>query len=358
MKRLLQISDYVDDVKLVATLDLPWDKLCGKTILITGGTGLIGSFLIDVLAASELDCKVLLFGRSEEKARARFAEYWDAGWIEFVKWDAVCGISEPLNTRKGESIVSIDYVLHLASNTHPVAYATDPIGTITTNVIALNNLLSLAAEKKATRFLFASSNEIYGENRGDVELFDEKYCGYIDCNTLRAGYPESKRCGEALCQAYIRQTNLDCVIARLTRTYGPTILATDTKAISQFFNNALKSEDIVLKSEGNQYYSYQYVADSVSGLLMILLKGECGAAYNIADESGDITLRDLAALIAAQSGRKVVFDVPNIVEAAGFSKATKARLDGSRLHSLGWTPFYGIKNGVLRNYEILKGASA
>lgn len=339
MKRLLEIPEYVEDVKRVASLPLPWEKLRGKTLLITGGTGLIGSFLIDVLNAANLDCKVLLFGRSEEKAKTRFSEYWDSGWLTFVKWDAAAATLPAVSS-------PVDFVLHLASNTHPVAYATDPIGTITTNVLALNNLLSLAAEKKSTRFLFASSNEIYGENRGDVELFDEKYCGYIGCNTLRAGYPESKRCGEALCQAYLKQKGLDCVIARLTRTYGPTILPTDTKAISQFFNNALKGEDIVLKSEGRQYFSYQYVSDSVSGLLTVLLKGTSGEAYNIADESGDITLRDLAALIAKQAGRKVIFDLPNAVESAGFSKATKARLDGRKLKSLGWAPHYGIEAGV------------
>ena len=347
MKRLLEIPEYVEDVRRVASLDLPWEKLRGKTVLITGGTGLIGSFLIDVLVAAKLDCTILLLGRSEDKAKARFAEYWDAGWIHFVKWDAASTTLPIVESAVG-------YVLHLASNTHPVAYATDPIGTITTNVIALNNLLSLAADKNASRFLFVSSNEIYGENRGDVEIFDEKYCGYIDCNTLRAGYPESKRCGEALCQAYIKQRGLDCVIARLTRTYGPTILPTDTKAISQFFNNALKGEDIVLKSDGGQYYSYQHVADSVSGLLFVLLKGRVGEAYNIADESGDITLRDLAAFIAAQAGRKVVFELPDAVESVGFSKATKARLGGSKIKELGWIPFFGIKKGVSKNYQILK----
>lgn len=346
MKRLLEISEYIEDVKRVATSDLPWEKLRGKTILITGGTGLVGSFLIDVLAAAKLGCTILLFGRSEEKAKARFAEYWEEGWIRFIKWDAT---SVALPTVDG----AVDFVLHLASNTHPVAYATDPIGTIATNVIALNNLLALASDKKASRFLFASSNEIYGENRGDVELFDEKYCGYIDCNTLRAGYPESKRCGEALCQAYIKQNGLDCVIARLTRTYGPTILPTDTKAISQFFNNARKGEDIVLKSEGKQYYSYQYVSDSVSGLLTVLLKGDVGEAYNIAAESGDITLCDLAKLIAEQAGRKVVFDVPNAVEAAGFSRATKARLDGKKLQRVGWKPCYDVIRGININLSIL-----
>ena len=347
MKRLLEIPEYVENVKRVAALALPWEKLRGKTILVTGGTGLIGSYLIDVLNAANLGCQILLLGRTEEKAKGRFLEYWDSGFIRFVKWDAA---ASNLPSIEGP----VDFVVHLASNTHPVAYAIDPIGTIATNVIALNNLLEFAAAKKSSRFLFASSNEIYGENRGDVEFFDEKYCGYIDCNTPRAGYPESKRCGEALCQAYIMQKGLDCVVARLTRTYGPTILPTDTKAISQFFNNALKGEDIVLKSEGKQYYSYQYVADSVSGLLVVLLKGNSGEAYNIADASGDVTLHELALLIATLAGKKVVFEHPNAVESVGFSKATKARLNGGKLRSLGWCPVYNVRRGVEMNYRIMR----
>ena len=120
---------------------------------------------------------------------------------------------------------------------------------------------------------------IYGENRGDTELFDESYCGYIDCNTLRAGYPESKRCGEALCQAYKKQKGVDVVVARLTRSFGPTLQLTDTKALTQFLKNGLNKENIVLKSAGTQYYSYTYAADAVTGLLTVLLQGESGAAY-------------------------------------------------------------------------------
>ena len=116
----------------------------------------------------------------------------------------------------------------------------------------------------------------------------------------------------------------------------------NTRALSQFIKKAIAGEDIVLKSAGTQYFSYTYMADAVSGLLYALLEGENGEAYNIADESGDIVLKDLAELIADIGGKKVVFEVPDAIEVAGYSKATKARLDGSKLRALGWEPKYDL----------------
>ena len=272
---------YLKDVYNITSIDLPWDIITDESILLSGATGLIGSFLIDVIMEKnindDLNCTIYALGRNEEKFKNRFSKYIDNPLLKFRQYD----IKQPLHF---DDLGTVDYVLHLASNTHPMLYSTDPIGTITTNIIGVQNMLDFAFEHNATRFAFASSNEMYGENRGDVELFDEDYCGYINCNTLRAGYPESKRCGEALCQAYKSQKGLDVVIPRITRTYGPTMLMSDTKAISQFIKKSIAGEDIVLKSAGTQYYSYTYVADAVSGLLYVLLCGENGEAYNIADD--------------------------------------------------------------------------
>ena len=348
---LYQNALYQEDICGTAGLVLPWEKLQGSSILLSGATGLIGSFLVDVIMEKNgkdgLNCTVYALGRSEERAKTRFSKHTDDPRLVFIPYD----VKEPFCW---DGPADISYVLHLASNTHPLQYSTDPIGTITTNIIGLQNLLEFAASHHARRFAFASSNEIYGENRGDAELFDEDYCGYINCNTMRAGYPESKRCGEALCQAYKAQKGLDIVIPRLTRSYGPTMLKTDTKAISQFIRKGVSGEDIVLKSAGTQYYSYQYMADSVSGLLTVLLCGENGEAYNIAEEHSDICLKDLAAIIAEMNGKHVVFEIPDAVEAAGYSTATKARLDGSKLAVLGWKPRYDIKSGLERTVRILK----
>lgn len=337
---------YLQDIRDVGALELPWEQLCGRSILISGATGMIGSFLIDVLMEKGLDVTVYALGRNEEKARARFARWWEDPLFVFVP----CDINKGLNL----NVQAVDYVFHAASNTHPVAYATDPIGTITTNIIGTDNLLSFAAEHGVRRVLFASSVEVYGENRGDQEYFTEDYCGYIDCNTLRAGYPESKRAGEALCQAYIRQKGLDVVIPRLARTYGPTMLMSDTKALSQFIKKGIAGEDIVLKSAGTQLFSYTYVADAVSAVLYCLFNGQCGEAYNVADSSSDITLRDLAGIIADCVGTKVVFDLPDATESAGYSKATKAIMDSRKLRALGWSARYDMRAGLERTIRILK----
>ena len=150
------------------------------------------------------------------------------------------------------------------------------------------------------------------------------------------------------------QKGLDITIARLTRSYGPTMLFSDTKAISQFIKKSIANEDIVLKSTGEQYYSYTYMADAASGLFWIMLAGKSGEAYNIAEEHSDITLRNLASVLAEINGKKVVFEIPDSIEAAGYSKATKARLDGHKLQELGWTPRYNIKSGLKRTIDILK----
>lgn len=341
---------YFQDVINTSNIDIPWDKLINKSILISGSTGMIGSFLIDVLMykneKKETNIHIYALGRNENKAKDRFGNYFTNPLFTFIEHDINNSLSIDIN--------KIDYVLHLASNTHPVLYSTKPIDTITTNIIGTKNMLDFSVEHNADRFVFASSVEVYGENRGDEELFNEDYCGYINSNTLRAGYPEAKRCGEALCQAYRKEKNLDVVIPRLSRTYGPTMLLSDTKAISQFILKAVNNEDIILKSEGNQLYSYCYVADAVAGLLVTMLKGENGQAYNIASKDSDITLKELANICANCSNTKVIFEIPNDIEKAGYSKATKALFDISKINNIGYQSLTSISDGINKTIVLIK----
>lgn len=341
---------YIADLDAVCALDLPWDTLAGKTVVISGATGMIGAFLVDVLMrkdeAEELGCDVVALGRSAGKAKARLP-YFGRDHFSFEEGSVTATGYRP--------VAPADYVLHLASSTHPRQYATDPIGTIRANVDGLQNLLEYSASCGA-RLLFASSVEIYGQNRGDVERFNEGYCGDIDCNTLRACYNESKRLGEAMCQAYRSQRGVGAVVARIARVYGPTLLPDDSKALSQFMHRSLAGEDVILKSQGTQRFSYLHVADAVSGLLHVLLLGADGEAYNLADEGSDVALKDLAALVAETGGVKVVFDPPDAQEAVGYSKATLALMDGSKARGLGWQTLYAIADGVCATMEQMSQA--
>ena len=343
---------YRSEIKEASELPINWSLLSGKTVLFTGATGMIASVMIDILmyrnqnlADNEQGVHVIAVSRNEEKAKKRFGVYWDSKYFTYLSHDITMPLPE---------LGTIHYILHAASNTHPRAYATDPIGTITANVQGTYQLLEYASIHNCERFFFFSSVEIYGENKNDVDKFEESYLGYINCNTTRAGYPESKRLGESLCNAYAVQKGQEFIIGRFSRVYGPTMAVDDSKAIAQFIRKAVAGEDIILKSEGNQLYSYTYVVDAATAALYILLHGENGSAINIADRDSDIALKDLAGYLAKEAGMKVIFELPDQVEKAGYSTATKALLDSTKIEQLGWKAKTGIADGLAKTVQILR----
>ena len=323
-----------EDIEKVAALPYQWDKLNNKVVMISGGTGFIGSFVTEVIKYRnekfDANAKVISLSRRGREC----GESYDT--VGYLKADI---------TRLISYNGSVDYILHLASNTHPKQYGEDPVGTITTNVIGCNNLLKLAVDKKAT-FLLASSVEIYGQ--GTEEPMDEKYCGYIDCNIARSGYNEAKRTCEALCQSYKQQYGNEVKIARLARVFGAD-KKQDTKAMSQFMDKAVAGEDIVLKSKGNQRFSYCYIADAVSGIFKVLLDGVNGEAYNIADEDDGLTLGRYAEFMARLAGKEVVYQIE---DDAAASRASYALLDCGKIKSIGWRPLFTVKKGLERTYRI------
>lgn len=343
---------YEQQIQMNMQKELPWDKLQGKTILLSGATGMLGKCLCDMLwefnrgqQGKEKPIRLLALSRNTESAKKRLEKCWEQDWFCY----ASCDVNEVI-----PELGKAEYVIHAASNTHPLQYANDSIGTITANIIGTKNLLDYAVAHETERFCFVSSVEVYGENRGDVEKFDENYLGYLDCNTLRAGYPESKRLGETLCNAYRQTYGLDFVIPRLSRVYGPTMLQSDTKAISQFIKKAAQKEDIVLKSEGNQKYSYSFVTDAAMGVLYTLLLGECANAYNIADRESDIMLKDLAQCLAQIADTQVIFELPEESEKRGYSTATKAMLDTGKLEQLGWQAQVHMSEGLKCTVEAVR----
>ena len=337
---------YIEDINNAIENIVGIEKLRNKIVFVTGASGLMGSFIVDVFRAlnkQNYNISIIVNGRSEEKLRKRFL-YMENDLIYLAQ-----DVTTPFSYDG-----PIDYIIHAASNCHPRAYVEDPMGIVMSNVVGTDNLLSLAKDKHA-KMLFISSAEVYGENRNGLEKYSEGDMGYINCNDLRACYNESKRCGETLCQCYHTKYNVEVVIVRPARIYGPTVQETDTKASSQFIKNALAGENIVLKSAGTQRFSYLHVADTVSGILTVLLNGKSCESYNIADEKSDVMLKDLAKIVADKAGTEVVFDIPEGSESVGFSRTDMAILDATKLKTeLGWKAKYDIKTGFERTIDILK----
>lgn len=346
---LLENEIYCSELDRINHAKNDWNKIDNHSFLIIGATGMIGSYMIDVLMRrnEELNANIHVFamGRSLERLKSRFSMYLNSNFFHMIEAD----VTQPISLDD-----KVDYIFHGASNTHPRAYATDPIGTIMTNLMGTQQVLDFAVNTNPKRIAFLSTVEIYGENRGDVEKFTEEYCGYIDCNTLRAGYPEGKRASESLCQAYIAKHDLDIVIPRICRTFGPTMLLNDSKASSQFILNAVNYEDIVLKSEGNQYFSYAYVGDIVYSLLYLMVNGENGEAYNIAVPEFDLHLKDLAQKLASINQKEVIFDFPDEEERKGFSKASQAILASEKISTLGWNSIFELEEVLKNTIEIIR----
>lgn len=317
------------------------ETLHGKTILITGATGMVGTHLIDALMLLG-DVKVYAVGRDKNRAMDRLGSYYDSPLFTFVEQD-VCN--------KFHSDIKPDIIIPLASNTHPLAYSQYPVETMLINIKGAEHALNLAVETGAT-VLYPSTVEVYGNAIGE-DTFSEDYTGKLNLSTSRSCYTESKRSAEAMCQSFIAEKGAKVKIVRLSRLFGPTMLMTDSKASSQFIKKALAHEDIILKSEGNQLFSYTYITDAVRAMLHVLIYGEVGTAYNISCESCDVRLKEFAGLCAQYNGKDVIFELPSETERKGFSVAQKAVLDNSRLRSIGWTPLYNMKEALWRTLDII-----
>ncbi len=318
------MSCYKDDILEIFQLDLPWEKLSGKNVLITGSTGLIGGCLVEVLMLNpHLDYHVYASGRNYERARKRFGGFWNSEYFHFIEHDVTSSL---------KSDIVFHYIIDAASNASPNFFLNNPVEVMKANIYGVSNLMEYGVRHKMERFLYISSGEVYGE--GDGRTFTEDYSGYIDSLSFRSCYPSSKRAAETLCVSYAIEYGSDVVIARPCHIYGPYFSENDNRVYAQFIRNVLRGEDILLKSAGTQFRSWCYVVDCVSALLYILLKGEQGHAYNIADANSNITIKALAELIADIAGRSVRIETAEVQSA--ISPISRAVFDTWKLQKLGW----------------------
>ena len=341
-------ESYKKDIEIAVNATVGIEKLFNSSVLIAGGSGLIGSFIADMLlfANSHRNANITVYAMdmSAERMTSRFSG---------LDTDRLHLVEHNVNELPGFSF-DADYIIHAASPAFPAAFNSDPVGTVMSNILGTKYLLDYGKAHGAKRMLYISSGEVYGQGDLSLESFDEAYAGYVDPTSARSCYPNGKRAAETLCVSYTKQFELDTVIVRPSHTYGPTVTKADNRANAQFVNKGLAGEDIVLNSAGNQMRSYTYLADSASAILTVLTTGESCNAYNIANSQSRTTIAGFAKEVAAQTGTKVIFADPDEVAKAEATPIVKQVLSSKKLEALGWQGQFTVEEGIKHTLQIMR----
>lgn len=331
------------DVREIVSTDLPWENLTGKTVLITGASGMIPAYAVYTLLAlnDELDLGITVLGMVRDIGKARRLLAFDADRPDFrlVEGDVRSGITLEQH---------VDVVIHGASPARPALHAVNPVDTIRANVQGAFNLLDLCVASDNAHFVLMSSAEVYGQQTDDDLLVSEDSYGAVDILNPRACYTEGKRAAETIAVSYRAQYGLPITIARFGHIYGPGMALDDGRVQADFTADIVAGRDITLNSDGGALRTYTYLADAISGMFAALLRGT-DTAYNIADRDGFITIKELAqAFTEARPDRRLRVRFAPGVDLSRFNPVKGLGLDDSRLRALGWSPHVGLRKGLDR----------
>lgn len=332
---------------LTEKYSIPWHKLRSKTVVITGAAGFLAAYMIETLLflneTKELDVTVIAVVRNRNGFAEKFNHHLKRSDLICIELD----ICVPLHIDR-----KIDFIIHAASQASPKYYATDPVGTLSANTLGTAQLLELARMNQVDGFLYFSSAEVYGEP-AHVPTAESDY-GYLDPLSVRSCYAESKRMGENMCVSWHHQYGVPAKIVRPFHTYGPGMRLDDGRVYADFVADVVKSRDILLKGDGLAKRAFCYLADATAGFWMVLLNGANAQAYNIGNPDGEISILDLANLLAG------LYPERQISVRFEHRKQTKDYLpsqisiscpDITLARSLGWCPLTSIESGFRKTIE-------
>ncbi|AZN37856.1 NAD-dependent epimerase/dehydratase family protein [Iodobacter ciconiae] len=342
-------SVFLEDFDKVISEKLNWEKFAGKTVLITGAAGFLPAYLVCSLLrlndSKKLSKPVRVLGlvRNIERANKRFHSYLDRSDFVLLEGD----VTNSFNM----SNESIHFIVHAASQASPKYYGSDPVGTLSANILGTANLLKLATIQPVDCFLFFSSSEIYGQLSEAALEAHESSCGSLDPMNVRSCYSESKRMGETMCVSWWHQYQVPIRVVRPFHTYGPGMLLNDGRVFADFVANVVEGKDITMNSDGSAIRAFCYLVDATIAYFYVMLNGENGQAYNVGNDEEVLSIANLAekvAQIIPDKQVKVIFNKRE--ETAGYMKSSVNRIvpNVSKLRALGWSPNYDVDSGFRR----------
>lgn len=346
MRNILKNDIYICDIKRVFEIsDLSLFK--GKTVLLTGGLGLICSSMVDLFLVYNdvynANIKIYVACRNERHFLSRYGEY---PCVKYIHYDAIKSI---------DFDIEVDYIIHGAGLASPELYVSKPVETMLSNINGIKNLLEYAKTHNVKRMLYISSSEVYG-TKDTSDAFEESQFGSVDINSIRASYSEAKRASEVLCKSYAFEYDIDVVIVRPGHIYGPTASPRDKRISSEFAYLAAKGKDLVMKSLGLQKRSYCYSLDCASAILVALANGEKGEAYNIGHD--EITsIREMAQILADAGNVNLKFDESTKEDMKKFNPMDNSSLDNKKLKDIGYRDTFSVHEGLTHTVKILKDLS-
>jgi len=342
MGRVLQ-----EDLESIAAYPLPWHEMRNSTVLITGATGLIGSLLVKAFHTAnkrhQLDLKIVAVVRNVEKAKAVL----HGCDVQLIEQD----IRKPIFY--GDDV---HYIIHCAAVTKSKEMVTYPVENIEISVHGTENILKLARDKRVRSLVYLSSMEVYGITDPGLEKVSEDQLGYLDLKNPRSCYAEGKRLCECLCNCYHAEYGVPVKIARLAQVFGAGVSREESRVFAQFAKSAMAGQDIVLHTDGSSSGNYCYTADAIKGILLLLLKGENGETYNISNEETNMTIREMAELVAekiAEGKVSVVTDIPESELMYGYAPKVRMKLSADKMRKLGWNPTVGLEQMYQKMIEEL-----
>lgn len=331
-----------EDLVIITSQDLKWERFRNKTVFISGATGFLPAYLIYTFLylndKLNLDLKVIGLARNESKAKEKYsAELKRKDFL--LLYQDVC---EPVNYNE-----KIDFIIHAASQASPKFYGSDPVGTLNANVLGTNNLLHLAKKNCVESFLFFSTSEVYGEVPENQIPTKEDEFGYLDPANVRSCYGESKRLGETMCVSWMHQYNIPVKIVRPFHTYGPGMDLNDGRVYADFISDIVHNRNIEMKSDGQAKRAFCYISDATVAFLIVLLNGNNGEAYNAGNPQQEISILNLAEKLVKMFPEKNLKVITQNNSNSGYlrSKVSRVCPDITKISILGWKPVISIETG-------------